>query len=166
MSPALSFSGETSRGAFWVQILLELKNQTLRNPRKRPIKVGDLLKLYWKQRLSAHKKPIHLIGEAECIAVDRLLYNSYLVHEDAGRKDGFKDNAELREWLGDPELYGLEPYDVIQWKIDHEAIVTNCKALLKAIKRLKDPNLRLEYLEQYQTVLERNFAKWRKELIL
>lgn len=68
--PALSFSGEPSRGPFWKLILDGEKEQTVRLPRKRPIKAGDFLKLYWKQRVPAAKKEVHFIGPAKCTAVE------------------------------------------------------------------------------------------------
>jgi len=114
--PAVSFSGATSRGPFWQQILLGLKSQTCRKPRKRPIREGDLLKLYWKQRIPKDKKPIHFIGYAKCIKVERKKYREFAYDDEFARRDGFKDSAELREWFGDPEICRDEEYEVICFK--------------------------------------------------
>ena len=48
--PLLSFSGWPARGPFYKLILDQEKNQTVRRPRKNPIKAGDTLYLYWKVR--------------------------------------------------------------------------------------------------------------------
>ena len=114
--PSVSFSGVSSRGPFWRQIVRGLKVQTCRRPRRRPIKEGDLLKLYWKQRVPKEKKPVHFIGYALCTGVERLRYRDFAYDDEFARRDGFGDSAELREWFGDPEIYGDTEYDVIHFK--------------------------------------------------
>jgi len=114
--PAISFSGTTSRGPFWKQIMRGWKTQTCRKPRKNPIRKGDFLKLYWKQRVPRDKKPIHFIGYARCVAIERKKYRDFAYDDEFARRDGFRDSAELREWFGDPEIYGDEEYDVIHFK--------------------------------------------------
>jgi len=95
--PAISFSGTTSRGPFWKKIIQGLKTQTCRKPRKNPIREGAILKLYWKQRVSRDKKPIHLIGYAECVRVERKKYRDFAYDDEFARRGGFRDSAELRE---------------------------------------------------------------------
>ena len=113
--PAISFSGTTSRGPFWKQIMRGWKTQTCRKPRKNPICAGTILKLYWKQRVPKDKKPIHFIGYAECVNVERMKYRDFAYDDEFARRDGFRDSAELREWFGDPEIYGDNEYDVIRF---------------------------------------------------
>lgn len=118
--PGISFSGETSQGPFWLQILEGRKIQTCRKPRKRPIKEGDTLYLYWKMRMPENKKPIHKIGEAVCLKVSRMKYGDFAFDDGFARRDGFKDAVELREWFGDPLKFGDEKYDVIEFKLREE----------------------------------------------
>ena len=115
--PAISFSGETSRGSFWQQILDRAKTQTCRTPRKRAIKQGDKLILYWKQRVPATFKPIHRIGIATCVKVERKKYKEFAYDNVFARRDGFEDSNELREWFGDAEDFGNEEYDVISFTL-------------------------------------------------
>jgi len=115
--PALSFSGVTSQGAFWELILLRRKTKTCRLRRKNPIKKGDHLRLYWKQRVPKSKKVIHLIGDATCVRVSRRLYMDFCQDNDFARSDGFKDYEEMQSWFGDPQLEGDITYDVIHFKL-------------------------------------------------
>ena len=117
MTPAISFSGEGSRGPLWKLILNREKTQTVRRPRKRPIHAGDLLKLYWKQRTPIDKKDIHLIGVAECTKVERLLYRQFAFDEGFARADGFENSSELRSWFGFVELHGNEEFDVLHFNL-------------------------------------------------
>ena len=97
--PALSFSGEPERGPFWKLIISGEKEQTVRKPRKRPIKEGDLLKLYWKQRVPQDQKPIHYIGSAICTQIETLPKYAFMHSEAFARKDGFEDEGELEKLL-------------------------------------------------------------------
>ena len=116
--PALSFSGVTSRGPLWKLILLREKTQTVREPRKRPIKKADKLILYWQQRRAlAAKKPIHKIGEATCIMVVTMRYEDFAFDDKFARADGFRDAEEMQEWFGDPLEYANEKYDVIYFDL-------------------------------------------------
>jgi len=112
----ISFSGETSQGPFWKQILDRRKTQTCRKPRKkRPIKEGDVLYLYWKVRVPKVFKPIHLILKTTCVKVERKKKYSEFAFDDAfARRDGFRDSKELREWFGE-DWEHEEEYDVIHW---------------------------------------------------
>ena len=93
------------------------KTQTCRQPRKRPIKQGDKLKLYWKQRVSPDKKPIHLIGVAVCVKVERLKYVEFFDDNRFAWRDGFRDAYEMQEWFGNVLLYGEMEYDIIHFKL-------------------------------------------------
>lgn len=114
---AISFSGRTSQGLFWKQILEGRKTQTCRKPRKNPIEKDDFLQLYWKQRVPPRKKPIHLIGLAICTSVRRMKYMDFAFDDEFARRDGFQDSYELREWFGDPVDHATEEYDVIRFRL-------------------------------------------------
>lgn len=118
--PAISFSGETYRGPFWKQILEGKKTQTCRKPRKRPIRPGDIVTLYWKQRTPAHLKPIHKIARAQITKVERKRYEEFAFDNEFARKDGFEDCLELQSWFGDPSIeygHGDDEYDVIHFRV-------------------------------------------------
>lgn len=115
--PGISFSGETSQGPFYRQILEGRKTQTCRKPLNRPIKEGDTLYLYWKMRMPADRKPIHKIGEAVCTKTSRMRYGDFAFNDDFARRDGFKDAEEMQEWFGDPLEFGDEEYDVIEFRL-------------------------------------------------
>ena len=115
--PMISFSGETSQGPFWKQIQEGKKTQTVRRPRKRPIREGDTLYLYWKVRVPRNKKPIHLIHTAVCTRVRRLIYIEFAFDDAFARRDGFRDIHELHEWFGDPFLSPGTEYVVIEWEL-------------------------------------------------
>lgn len=119
--PALSFSGVTSLGPFWLLIRKEIKTQTCRMPRKKPIKKGDILFLYWRQRqskkLKAERGEPHKIGVAKCVKVERMKYRDFAFNSDFARRDGFASSIELRQWFGNPEFFGDEEYDVIHFQM-------------------------------------------------
>ena len=111
----ISFSGTTRLGPFWKQVGLKEKNQTVREPRKRKIKEGETLYLYWKMRVPIHEKPVHKIGEATCTRVDQVQYKDFCEDLAFARKDGFSSLREMHRWFGDPREYGSTEYEVIQW---------------------------------------------------
>ena len=115
--PMISFSGETSRGAFWDLILRGEKTQTCRIPRKRPLEEKTIAMLYWKVRVRKDKKPIHLIGKALITKIERKKYGEFAFDDEFARRDGFRDHVELQDWFGDPSIYGEEEYDVIHFKL-------------------------------------------------
>jgi hypothetical protein len=101
--PAISFSSD----AFRIKILEGKKRQTIRNPRKNPIKAGDSLHLFYKQRTSECMK----LGIASCLSVTDIeiheccLYIGGLavcteqrMHEFAVA-DGFQDWEGLIQWF-------------------------------------------------------------------
>ena len=115
--PLISFSGETYEGPFYKQILEGRKNQTCRIPRKRPVKKGDKLRLYWKVRKRKDRKPIHFIADAVCVETERKKYAEFAYDEEFARRDGFHDSLELRQWFGNPSVCGDDEYDVIHFKL-------------------------------------------------
>jgi len=117
--PLLSFSGTTSQGPFWRQIEEGRKTQTCRLPRKNPIKEGDLLRLYWRVRVPIALKPVHFIGVAECLKVERKRFGEFKDDDEFAMRDGFEDSAELRVWFGAVE--DDEEYDVIHFKVVQKA---------------------------------------------
>jgi len=115
--PSLSFSGVTSVGPFWKTIPEGIKDQTIRTPRKNPIKVGDRLMLYWKQRTPVRLKPVHLIAYAECVEILTMRYIEFAYNDYIAQRDGFRNSRELRAWFGDPYLYRDEIYNIIRWRL-------------------------------------------------
>lgn len=115
MMALLSFSGEPERGPFWVQILEREKNQTVRPPRKRPIKPGEILHIYWKVRVPKDKKPVHKLGTANCLYVQRLTYADFYWDDAFAEADGFVDRKELQEWFGPPLSNFWKQYDLIMF---------------------------------------------------
>ena len=113
--PALSFSGITTLGPFWKLIPEGLKDQTIRRPRKNPIRVGDRLTLYWKQRTPVHLKEVHLIAYAVCIETFPLKYSQFAYDNTIARRDGLAHSREFKAWFGDPALHGEEIFDIIRW---------------------------------------------------
>jgi len=101
--PAISFSDADFR----IKILDGKKQQTVRNPRKNPIKAGDLLHLFYRQRSPECMK----LGIANCLSVADIeiheccLYIGGLavcteqrMHEFAVA-DGFQDWEKLIQWF-------------------------------------------------------------------
>ena len=132
MSPAISFSGKTSRGPFYELILKGEKVLTTRYPRlKGRIEAGDLVNLYWKQRQPMlfiatpgnmhYSKPIHKIGEAYVVNVSRVfnLLDAILTIPDYIRGEGFRDLAELHGYWGTNTVTATQtgPLDVIRFKL-------------------------------------------------
>lgn len=67
------------------------KTQTIRKPRKHPLKVGDKLFIYWKLRTKECEK----LGEAIITKIVRKTLE-YITNEDAV-KDGFSDIVEFMD---------------------------------------------------------------------
>jgi len=85
MSPLLGFT------KFKEKLLNGTKTQTIRKPRKHPIKVGDILHIYWKLRTKQCQK----LGEAIVTKVVRKKLWE-ITNEDAV-KDGFQNLQEFDE---------------------------------------------------------------------
>ncbi len=113
--PALSFKGTTSLGPFHVQIREGSKVQTCRESTAHKIEEGNLLTLYWKQRVPIKEKPVHLIAYAYCRGVELIPYREFAFDNDFAVRDGFRDAAEMQEWFGDPIEEGETVYRVIKF---------------------------------------------------
>lgn len=86
------------------------KTQTIRRPRKHPIKVGNKLFIYWKLRT----KECHRIGTGVVIRIVRKPFHAF-TEEDA-ILDGFNSLPELRAAL--KEMYNafeMTLFDIITW---------------------------------------------------
>lgn len=115
--PAFSFKGSPKRGDFWRLILSGEKTMTTRGVRKAGgPRVGQLAHLYWKQRVPADKKPIHLIGRSPIINVARYWHMKHLLLSlgvkgtlEYIKAEGFDGLGELVEWwTGEPSpSYGI-----------------------------------------------------------
>lgn len=115
--PAISFSAVTAQGPTYLLIQDGRKKMTIRKPRKRPIKKGDTLYLYWKQRMPKDKKPIHLIGVAICTNVRRMRYLEFAYLNEIAIKDGFKDIWDMHKWFGSPHAHADQEYDLIEFEL-------------------------------------------------
>ncbi|ERT08784.1 hypothetical protein M595_1231 [Lyngbya aestuarii BL J] len=110
---ALSFS------VFKQKLLSGEKTQTVRTPRKSPIKVGCKLQIYWKQRSPTQSQKLF---DAECTKIQSILIDSqqrvYLDNtilsaeevEHFSQLDGFDNSEDFFDYLG--EFEGV----VIHWK--------------------------------------------------
>lgn len=101
--PALSFS------VFKNKIISGEKAQTIRRVRKYPIRPGDRLTLYWKQRTPEIQK----LGEARCVEVlsIKIFRNCYILNElttiddpeellQFATEDGFCSWEDLTNYFG------------------------------------------------------------------
>jgi hypothetical protein len=133
--PILGFSGwwtgkETIReqkDAVFEFIQTGKKNQTIRKPRKYPIKPGDLLYLYWHMR----QKDCTRIALANCTEIieayiDPEIEGIYL-KDDTGKFNELTDwdleQFILRDGFNSQTLFFASfrrgYYDVIRWRIQH-----------------------------------------------
>lgn len=89
--PALSFS------VFKDKILSGAKRQTIRSVRKHPIKEGDVLYMYWKQRSPKEKEKL---GESKCLKTSDIeIYKDEVFVKDSNSPIGYqeiKDPFELK----------------------------------------------------------------------
>lgn len=69
------------------------KTQTIRKPRKHPIKVGDKLYVYWKLRTKECEK----LGEAIITKIEHK--SIYELTEEDAIKDGFENRYDLIQWV-------------------------------------------------------------------
>jgi hypothetical protein len=88
------------------------KRQTIRKHRKRPIKVGNLLYLYWHLR----RVDCELLRKDVCTETFTKPWKDLKDDENVARRDGFKSTAEMQAWFNregalDPEHL----LDVIRW---------------------------------------------------
>lgn len=123
---AISFS------VFKDKLLDGSKTQTIRKPRKNPIRAGDKLQLYWKQRSKESKN----LFDAVCtetffveLADDGRL-QVWMDGEPMSRRsvgkiihaDGFGSAHEFRDWfVGHYNLSTPTEFQVIRWKKEGEA---------------------------------------------
>ena len=71
------------------------KTQTIRPPRKRPIRVGDSLSLRaWTG--AAYRSPQCELRRATCVAASRVVIGADFADDGEARRDGFGDAAEMR----------------------------------------------------------------------
>jgi hypothetical protein len=105
--PPLSFS------VFHDEVKDGEKRQTIRKQRKRPIKVGDTLYLYWHLR----QKDCHLLRKAKCVETFTKSWRVLKVSEDIAKRDGFKSATEMCEWFSRTQDLpdDKELFDFIRW---------------------------------------------------
>lgn len=85
--PALSFS------VYRKKLESGQKSQTIRKPRKNPIKIGDKLYIYWKKRSKNNK----LLGVTECTWTKFTLLKD--VTDEEAMLDGFDGRYGLWQWF-------------------------------------------------------------------
>ena len=80
---------------FKEKILNDTKKQTIRKPRKYPIKVGDKLQLYWKLRT----KETEFLKEAICKEITNIKLSDILFDEKIAKDDGFDNVLEMQNFF-------------------------------------------------------------------
>ena len=117
--PALSFSVTTQRGPLHELILDGRKRQTIRKERRTPIKVGDALTLYWKQRTKKADKEgePHLIGKTYAVEVQRLRLKDFIRSGQVAQADGFVTVAEMERFFSREKPVDFDQwYQIIKWR--------------------------------------------------
>ena len=107
MSPVISFS------LFKDKLLSGEKCQTIRKPRKRPLKVGDILYVYWKLRT----KEREFLGTTRIVKIERKKLWQ-ITNEDAV-KDGFKNLEEFDRIFHEklhPDASMEDEFDIITFE--------------------------------------------------
>ena len=88
------------------------KRQTIRKLRKRPIKVGDILYLYWHLR----QKDCELLKVAKCTEEFVKPWAMLRDSETVAKRDGFENASEMREWFMKKHSPNLDTlFQVIRW---------------------------------------------------
>lgn len=89
------------------------KCQTIRSPRKRPIRPGDQLSLRaWTG--APYRSPQRELRKAICQDVQQIIVGEDFSDDEEARRDGFSAAIEMREWFA--RVHGL-PFvgDRITW---------------------------------------------------
>ncbi len=113
--PLLSFS------VLKEKLLDGTKTQTIRMPRKIPLKVGDKLYIYWKCRTKETAK----LGEGVITHIVSSCYQN-MTDEDA-QLDGFVDKQAFGWTFGElhKDADPYTPFDIITWKWTSGGPLTN-----------------------------------------
>jgi len=82
-----------SFSVFKEQLVRGEKTQTIRKPRKRPLKEGELVKIVWKSR-SKNRQELFV---AKIVSIKKILFHQ--IDEEIARADGFNSLDELRVWF-------------------------------------------------------------------
>jgi len=107
MSPLLGFT-KLQRQLFSGQ-----KTQTIRKPRKHPIKVGDTLYVYWKLRTKDCEK----VGDG--IATKVVRKQLWEINNEDAVKDGFDNLSDFDRRFHEemhPHAAMTDPFDIITWE--------------------------------------------------
>ena len=112
MTPLLGFTKLKEK------LLDGTKTQTIRKPRKHPIKVGDKLYIYWKLRTKECQK----LGEGIVTKIVRK--KLYEINNEDAKKDGFESIGHLNALgsflsaflLMHPNITDATEFDIITWK--------------------------------------------------
>jgi len=107
MTPLLGFT------KFKEKLLDGSKTQTIRKPRKHPIKVGDTLYIYWNLR----RKNCQKLGEG--LVTNIVRKKLWEINNDDAVKDGFKNLQEFDELFHaqmHPDASMEDYFDIITWR--------------------------------------------------
>lgn len=96
---------------FKEKILDGSKRQTIRVPRKRPIKWGESLYLYWHLR----RKDCQLLRIAHCNAVFNMRWADMKNNLELALKDGFKGLDDFRAWFARYNPNDDTIFTIIRW---------------------------------------------------
>ena len=127
-----------------------IKNMTIRALRKRPIKIGDTLHLYWKSRTKECEK----LKEEFCVYEYKLSWDRIKLlkkREELAKLDGFQNWNEMEKWFNKAHknLWGGNRFQIICWDyktkeklediiklgIDYERADEMMSNLIKLVKR-------------------------------
>ena len=98
---------------FKEKILDDTKKQTIRKPRKNPIRVGDNLQLYWKLRT----KETEFLKEVTCKEIIRINIKDIIFNEEIAKKDGFNNILEMQNFFYScyPNIKDDDEFVIIKW---------------------------------------------------
>ena len=104
---AISFS------VFKEKIIDDTKKQTIRQPRKHPIKVDDKLQLYWKLRT----KETELLKEVICREIIHIEFGDISFDDGISKDDGFDNCFEMRNFFYSkyPKIEDNDELVIIKW---------------------------------------------------
>ena len=89
------------------------KRQTIRIHRKRPIKAGDTLYLYW----NLMQQNCQLLRTATCTETYSKTWAEIKNDQNIAKKDGFKNAADMQNWFKKnyKNLEEKQLLDIIRW---------------------------------------------------
>jgi hypothetical protein len=126
--PLLSFS------VLKEKLLDGSKTQTIRVPRKKPLRVGDKLYIWWKSRTKQKEK----LGEGVIVAIYHKciadMTESDAVHDGFAQGRGLSAKGHLATtlWRMHPKTDTTSMFDVIKWKWTNGPLTNSSKEMEKS----------------------------------